>query len=121
MGMALHYQGNGTDARRPGNRSEGEARANCRCGVVLVDIGDAGAVRNGDGQTAADVGIRNAGVSIETLGEVMIRIKRTLVEEARAGSAKTGGRAGRRNTKVVLPLMIVGQSDVGFAVVSVFH
>src|SRR6202043_1063969 len=93
----------------------------CRSNVVVVVIGDAGAVRNGDGQTAADVGIRNAGIGIETLGEVMIRIARNLVEEARAGSAETAGRASRRNTEVVLPLRIGGQSDVGLAVVSVFH
>src|SRR6202043_2553919 len=101
--------------------SEGEAGTHCRSDVVVVVIGDTGAVRNGDGQTAADVGIRNAGIGVETLGEVMIRIERNLVEEARAGSAETGGRAGRRHTEVVLPLMIGGQGDVGFAVVSVFH
>src|SRR6202043_2874383 len=101
--------------------SEGETTTNCRSKVVVVVIRDAGAVRNGDGQTAADVGIRNAGIGVETFGEVMIRIERHLVEEARAGSAETGGRAGRRNTEVVLPLMIGGQSDVGFAVVSIFH
>ena len=90
----------------PRSGSEGEASTNCRSNVVLVEIRDAGAVRNGDGQTAADVGICNAGISVETLGEVMIRIERNLVEEARAGSAETRGRAGRRNTEVVLPLMI---------------
>src|ERR1700726_3424494 len=74
--------------------SEGEAGTHCRSDVVVVVIGDTGAVRNGDGQTAADVGIRNAGIGVETLGEVMIRIERNLVEEARAGSAETGGRAG---------------------------
>jgi len=79
-------------------------------------------VRNGDGQTAGDVGIRNAGISVKTFGEVIIRIERNLVEAARAGTAETGGRrAGRRNTEVVLPLTIVGQSDVASAVVSVFH
>jgi hypothetical protein len=35
-------------------------------------------VRNGDGQTAADVGIRDAGIGVETFGEVMIRIERNL-------------------------------------------
>ena len=63
-----------------------------------------------------------SGKNVETLGEVMIRIERHLVERARAGTAETGcDRAGRRNTEVVLPLMIAGQSDVGFAVVGVFH
>src|SRR5208282_1095559 len=85
-----------------GERSEGETTTNCRSNVVVVVIGDAGAVRNGDGQTAADVGIRNAGINVATLGEVMIRIERNLVEGARAGTAETGdGRAGRRNAKVV--------------------
>src|ERR1700722_2038961 len=102
--------------------SEGETSTNCRSNVVVVEIADAGAVRNGDGQTAGDVGIRNAGISVETLGEVMVGIERNLVEGARAGTAETGGgRAGRGNTVVVLPQTIVGQSDVGFAVVSVFH
>jgi hypothetical protein len=49
----------------------------------------AGAVRNGDGQTAADPGIRNSGKTIETLGEVMIHIKRPLVEGTSAGAAET--------------------------------
>ena len=71
--------------------------------LLLWLIGDAGAMRNGDGQTAAHVGIRNSGKTVETLGEVMIRIERHLVEGARAGTAETGcGRAGRRNTEVVL-------------------
>src|ERR1700688_2027733 len=52
----------------------------------------------------------------------MIRKERNLIEIAGAGTAEPGGgRAGRRNTVVVLPQTIVGQSDVGFAVVSVFH
>src|SRR4029077_3447824 len=93
-----------------------------RSNVFVVVIGDAGAVRNGDGRTAANVGIRNSGINVQALGEVMIRIERNLVEVARAGSAETGGgRAGRWNTKVVLLQTIVGQSDVGFAVVGVFH
>src|SRR5271163_5358008 len=79
-------------------------------------------MRNGDGQTAVHVGIRNSGKTVESLGEVMVYIDRRLVEGARAGSAETGrGGALRRNTKVVLPLLIPGQSDVGFGVVSVFH
>jgi hypothetical protein len=65
-------------------------------------------MRNGDGQTAADVGIGDAGINVETLCEVMIRIQRNLLERARAGTAETGGdRAGRRYTEVVLPLTIV--------------
>src|SRR5271163_3545391 len=97
-------------------RSEAETTTDCRSTVVVVVIGDAGAMRNGDGQTAAHPGIGNSGKTIETLGEVMIQIERPLVEGARAGSAETGGRAGRRLTEVVLPLLIPGQSDVGFAV-----
>jgi hypothetical protein len=46
-------------------------------------------VRNGDGETTADVGIRNADISVERLGEVMIHIERTLVEVARARSPET--------------------------------
>jgi hypothetical protein len=81
----------------------------------------AGAMRNGDGQTAAHVEIGNSHVAVETLREVMIRTERHLVEGARTGTGETGcGRAGRRNTEVVLPLLISGQRDVGFAVVSVF-
>ena len=99
----------------PRKRSEGETNTDHRSNVVVVEIGDAGAMRNGDGQTAAHDGIRNSGENVETLGEVMIRIERQLVESARAGTAETGsGRAGRRNTEVVLPLLIPGQSDVGF-------
>src|SRR6202050_1114926 len=102
--------------------SEGETATDCRSKVAVVVIGDARAMRNGDGQTAAHIGIRNSGKSVETLGEVMIHIERLLVEGARAGTAETGfGRAGRRNTEVVLQLMIPGQSDVGFAVDSVFQ
>src|SRR5260370_41182268 len=78
-------------------------------------------MRNGDGQTAAHVGIGNSDITVETLGEVMIRIERHLVEGARAGTTETGcGRAGRRNTEVVLPLLIPGGRDVGFAVDGVF-
>jgi hypothetical protein len=44
-----------------------------------VEIRDAGAVRNGDGQAAAHVGIRNSGINVETLGEMMIRIKGELI------------------------------------------
>src|SRR6202042_3181760 len=72
---------------RRGKRSERETSANHRSSVVLVQVRDAGAVRNSDGHTAAHVGIRNSGKNVETLGEVMIRVERNLVEEARAGSA----------------------------------
>src|SRR5271170_5539193 len=102
--------------------SEGETTTNRRSKVVVVGIGDAGAMRNGDGQTATHIGIRNSGKRVETLGEVMIHIERRLVEGARAGSAETGsGRAGRRNTEVVLALLIPGESEVGFAAVGVLH
>lgn len=78
-------------------------------------IGNSGAMRNSDGQTAGHVGIRKSGKSVETRGEVMIGIERRLVEAARAGSAETGfGRALRGNTEVILPLLIPGKSDVGF-------
>ena len=49
-------------------------------------------MRNGDGQTAGHPGIRKSGKTVETLGEVMIRIERPLVERARAGSAEMSGR-----------------------------
>src|ERR1700722_16626820 len=64
---------------------EGEPPTDCRRNVAVVVIRDTGAVRNGDGQTAADVGIRNARKSVEALGEVMIHVERRLVEGARAG------------------------------------
>src|SRR5208282_685192 len=105
-----------------GERSEGETSTDCRSNVVVVVIGDAGLVRNGDGQTAADVGIRNAGINVETLGEVMIRVERKFVEGARAGTAEASrDRAARGKTKVVLLLMVPSRSNVGFGVVSVFH
>src|SRR5580658_863144 len=79
-------------------------------------------MRNGDGQTAAHPGIRNSGKSIETLGEVMIHIERPLVEGARAGTAEAGcNRAGRWATKVILPLLIPGESEVGLFVVGVLR
>src|SRR5271169_6183592 len=103
-------------------RSEGETTTDCRSSVVVVDVGDAGAMRNGDGQTAAHVGVRNSGKTVETLGEAMIDIERLLVEVARAGSAETGrGRAGRRNTEVVLRMMVQCESDVGFDAVGVLN
>src|SRR5271167_4650605 len=67
----------------PRKRSEGETTADCRSTVVVGVIGDARFMRNGDGQTAAHPGIRNSRKTVETLGEVMIRIERHLVEAAR--------------------------------------
>ena len=96
-------------------RSEAETTTDCRSKVVVGVIGNAGAMRNGDGQTAADPGIRNSGKTVETFGEVMIHIERPLIERARAGRAETGrGRAGRRITEVVLPLLIPREGEVGF-------
>jgi RNA polymerase sigma factor (sigma-70 family) len=60
-------------------RLEGETTTDCRSTVVVAEIGDAGAMRNGDGQTAAYPGIRNSGKTVETLGEVMIHKERPLV------------------------------------------
>src|SRR5271154_843928 len=105
----------------PRKRSEGETATDYRSKIVGVVIGDAGAMRNSDGQTAAHIGIRNSGKQVETLGDVTIRIERPLVKGARAGGAETGClRAGRGNTEVVLQLMIPGESDVGFFVDGVF-
>src|SRR5580700_3146031 len=73
----------------PRKRSEGKTTTDCRSKVAVVLIGDAGAMRNGDGQTAAHVGIRDSGKGVEALSEVMIRIERPEVEGARAGSAET--------------------------------
>ncbi len=60
-------------------RSEGETAADYRSEVAVVLIRNAGAVRNGDGQTARHVRIRNSGKTVETLGKVMIRIERPFV------------------------------------------
>src|SRR6202041_2282359 len=99
-----------------------EPTTDCRSKVVIVQIRDAGAMRNGDGQTAGHEGIRKSGKTVQTLGEVMIHIERPLVEDAWAGTAETGcDCAGLRKTEVVLHLFIPGESDVGFAVVCVFH
>src|SRR5579863_359123 len=54
----------------PGHRpvgpgSEGETGTHRRSDVAVVVVGDAGTVRNRDGQTAADVGICNAGIGVE--------------------------------------------------------
>ena len=79
-------------------------------------------MRKGDGQAAAHEGIRNSGKRVETFGEVMVHIERPLVEGARAGRAETGcDRAGLRNAEVILPLLIPGESGVGFLAVSVFR
>src|ERR1700679_4157872 len=106
----------------PRKRSEGETTTDCRSKVAVVEIGDSGAMRNGDGQTAGHEGICKSRETVEPLGEVMIEIERSLFEDARAGTAEAGGDgAGRWNTEGVLRLPIPGESDVGFAVVSVFH
>ncbi len=55
-------------------RSEAETTTDCRSKVVVGVIGDAGAMRNGDGQTAAHPGIRNSCKTVEALGEVMIHV-----------------------------------------------
>jgi len=55
---------------------------NCGSKVVVVLIGNARSMRNRDGQTAAHVGIRNSGITVETLGEVMIRIEHTSLRGA---------------------------------------
>src|ERR1700683_2282330 len=102
-------------------RSEGESNTDGRSNVRRVEIRDAGAVRNGNGQTTGHDGIGNSYVTVQTLGEVMIRVERHLVEGARAGTSEISGRAGLRNTEVVLPLLIPGHSDVGFRAVSVFR
>src|SRR5215472_9454007 len=69
------------------NRSEGEATTDHGRNVVIVEIGYAGGVRNGDGQTAAHFGIRNSGISVESLGEAVIHVEGPLVEVSPAGSA----------------------------------
>src|SRR3984885_13599731 len=112
----------GSRLSRPRKPSEGETTTDCRSKVAVVEIGDARAVRNGDGQTAGHEGICKSGKSVETLGEVMIGIERPKFEDARAGTAEAGcDGAGRRNTEGVLRLPIPSESDVGFAVVSVLH
>src|SRR5271155_713734 len=89
-------------------RSEAETRTDCRSEVAVVEIRGAGAVRNGDGQTAGDVGIRKSEKSVKALGEVMVGIERALVEGAGAGSTEISGCAGLRNAEVILPLLIPG-------------
>ena len=59
----------------PRKPSEGETNTDGRSKVAVVVIGNTGAMRNGDSQTAAYVGIRNSGKTVETRGEVMIRIE----------------------------------------------
>ena len=76
-------------------RSEGKTATDCWSNVAVVEIGDTGAMRNGDCQTAAHIGTRNSGKTVQTLGEVIIHVEGPLVEGARAGTAETGrGRAG---------------------------
>jgi len=78
-GLAVIHRGNrdATPMSAPSslNRSEAETGTDGRSKVVVVVIGHAGAVRNGDGQTTGDVGIRNSAKNVETLGEVVIRIE----------------------------------------------
>src|ERR1700684_603937 len=106
----------------PRKRLEAETTTEHRSKVAVVEIGDAGAMRNGDGQTAGHEGICKSGKSVETLGEVMVEIERPLLEDAGAGTAEAGcDGAGRRNTEGVLRLPIPGEGDVGFTVVSVLH
>jgi len=102
-------------------RSKAEATADRRSKVVVGVIGDARSVRNSDGQTACHPGIRNSSKTIETLGEVMIRIERPLVEGARTGTAEISRYAGRRNTEGVLPLLIPRESEVGLLAVRVLR
>ena len=106
-----------------GGSLEREATSDCWSKVIVALKWDAWAMGNGDVETAAHIGIRNSRKRVEPFGEVMIEIERPLVESARAGSAHitdTGvGRAGGRNTEVVLPLLIPGESDIGFAAVGV--
>src|SRR5579862_6706412 len=71
-------------------RSESEPATDRRGKVVIGAIRNAGAMRNGDGQTAGHPGIRNPGKSIEALREVMIDVERSLIEGARARTAETG-------------------------------
>jgi hypothetical protein len=63
-------------AHVPQPPSEGETSTDCGSEVVVGVIGDAGFMRNGDGQAAAHPGIRNSGKPIETLGEMTIDIER---------------------------------------------
>jgi hypothetical protein len=60
-------------------RSESETNPDYGSKVVVAEIGDAGFMRNGDGQTAVHPGIRNPGKAVETFGEVMVRIEGPLV------------------------------------------
>jgi hypothetical protein len=70
--------------------SERKPAANRRSKVTVVEIGNAGLMRNGDGQAAAHEGISKPGKTVETMSEAMIGIERPLVERARAGAAETG-------------------------------
>ena len=85
-------------------------------------VGDAGAMRNGDGQASGDVGIGDADKTIEALGEVVIGVDGSFVEGAGAGTAETrSGIAGWRTTEIVLALLIPGESKIGFGAVGIFH
>ena len=61
-----------THERKP---SERETNTGCRSKVAVVPVGDAGAMRNRDAQTAAHPGIGNSGETVQALGEVMIGIE----------------------------------------------
>src|SRR6202035_3888054 len=102
-------------------RSECETTTDRWSKVVVRVIGDAGAMRNRNGESAAYPGICNSGKTVETLGEVMIEIKRPFVEGASARGAEISGYAGRWDTEGVLPLLIPGESDVGFAAVGILR
>src|ERR1700722_14142990 len=67
--------------------SEREPTTDRRSIVAVVEIRDAGAMRNGDGQTAGHKGIRQSGKTIEALGEMVIQIERPLIEGAGARTA----------------------------------
>src|SRR5580698_3710101 len=117
-----HARRRGVLDSAPQKRSEGETNTDCRSNVAGINIRNAGTMRNGDGQTSAHEGIRNSDVTVETFGEVIVRVERRLIKIARAGTAETSCAAtGRRNTEGVLPLLIPGPSDVGFFAVSVFR
>ena len=73
----------GVSTESAAERSEAESTADCRSNVIVVKIGNAGTMRNGDGQAAGHIGTRNSGKSVEALGEMMIYIERSLVEGAR--------------------------------------
>ena len=59
----------------PRKRSEGETTADGRSKVAVVEIGDAGAMRDGDSETAGHERVRKSGKTVESFGEVMIEIE----------------------------------------------